>query len=76
MSVMMTSTWYPWVKARYSAAVRAQRGVRIRSMMGSAARLRNMTTRWRAPASSKFRRKNSAVSFFTPMAANTMANSL
>ena len=44
-------------------------------MMGSEARFRNMTTRWRAPASSKFRRKNSAVSFLTPMAAKTMANS-
>ena len=42
-------------------------------MMGSEARLRNMTTRCRAPASSKLRRKNSAVSFFTPMAAKTMA---
>ena len=44
-------------------------------MMGAEARLRNMTTRLRAPASSKERRKNSAVSFLTPMAAKTMANS-
>ena len=47
----------------------------MRSIMGSEARLRNMTTRCRAPACSKLRRKKSAVSFLTPMAAKMMAKS-
>ena len=63
----------PSSKARYSATVSAQRGVRMRSMIGSLERLRNMTTFCSTPDSSKDRRKYSATSFFAPMAAKTMA---
>ena len=74
MSVITTSTCIPWVKARYSAAVSAQRGVRMRSTMGSLDKFRNMVTRARAPDSSKLRRKYSATSLVTPMAQNTTPN--
>ena len=74
MSVMMTRTCIPCSKARYSAAVSAQRGVRMRSMIGSFERFRNMTTFCSTPDSSKERRKYSATSFFAPMAAKTMQN--
>jgi hypothetical protein len=42
----------PFSNARYSAAVSAQRGVSRRSMVGSSARLRNVTVRLRAPVRS------------------------
>ena len=75
MSVRMTRMCIPFSKARYSAAVRAIFGVRRRSTTGSFARFRNMTTWSAAPLSSKVRRKNSATSYLTPIAAKTMAKS-
>ena len=61
--------------ARYSATVSATLGVIRRSTTGSFARFRNMATWSAAPLSSNVLRKKSATSCFTPMAANTMANS-
>mmetsp|Transcript_12140 Transcript_12140/g.39921 ORF Transcript_12140/g.39921 Transcript_12140/m.39921 type:complete len:267 (+) Transcript_12140:696-1496(+) len=75
MSVRMTSTCLPHSYARYSAVVSAMRGVMMRSMVGSLARLRKSVTRSIDPFSSKSRLKKLAVSIFTPIAANTMANS-
>ena len=73
ISVRMTKMSMPRSNARYSAAVKAQRGVMIRSMIGSLDRFKNMTTRLPVLASSKALRKYCATSFFTPMAAKTMA---
>ncbi len=75
MSVMMASTCLPSVKARYSAAVRAKRGVSRRWVLESDARLRNSAVRAKAPDSSSVRRKNSALSYGRPMPANTITNS-
>jgi hypothetical protein len=44
-TVRMTSTCLPHSYARYSAVVSAMRGVMMRSMVGSLARLRNSVTR-------------------------------
>ena len=73
MSVMMTSTCIPFSKARYSAAVRAIRGVEIRSTAGSFARLLNSTVRSMAPVRLNSLTKNSDSSKVMPMAANTTA---
>ena len=64
----------PFSNARYSAAVSATFGVIKRSTTGSFARFRYMTTWSATPLSSKVLRKNSATSYFTPIAANTIAN--
>ena len=53
--------------------VRAMRGVMMRSMVGSLAKLRKSTVRSMDPFSSKSCLKKCAVSMLTPMAANTMA---
>ena len=74
ISVRITRICIPQSKARYSAAVRATLGVIRRSTTGSLARFRYITTWSDTPLSSKVRRKNSATSYLTPMAANTMAN--
>ena len=74
MSVMMTSTCISFSKARYSAAVRAIRGVAMRSTAGSLARLENMTVRSMAPVRLNSLTKNSDSSKVMPMAANTTAN--
>ena len=75
MSVSITSrcrsSWY----AKYSAAVSAHRGVIIRSIAGSSARFRNITTFSRAPVLSKSCLKYRASSAVIPMAVNTTANS-
>ena len=67
MSVMMTSTCMFFSKARYSAAVRAMRGV------GSLARLVNSTVRSMAPVRRNSWTKNSDSSKVMPMAAKTTA---
>ena len=64
------------MKARYSAAVSAHRGVAIRSMVGSSARFRKKTTRSSAPVSSKSCVKNEASCQVIPMAAKTTAKLL
>ena len=74
MSVSTTRICICFSKARYSAAVRAILGVIRRSATGSLARFRYITTWSETPLSSKVFRKYSATSYFTPMAANTMAN--
>ena len=75
MSVKITSTCLPHSYARYSAVVSAMRGVMMRSIVGSFARLRKRTTFSSDPLLSKSRRKKFAVSRFTPIAAKTMQNS-
>ncbi len=75
MSVRMTKMCIFFSKARYSAAVRATFGVMSRSATGSFERFRNMATCALAPHSAKVRLKYSATSYFTPIAAKTMANS-
>mmetsp|Transcript_15425 Transcript_15425/g.43831 ORF Transcript_15425/g.43831 Transcript_15425/m.43831 type:complete len:232 (+) Transcript_15425:292-987(+) len=72
MSVRMTNTCCSRVYAKYSAVVRASRGVTMRSMVGSFARFMNSTTFSMEPFSSKSRLKKVAVSLFTPMAPKTM----
>src|SRR3989344_4630696 len=74
MSVMMTSTCMFFSYARYSAVVRARRGVIILSTEGSSARFRKRTARSSAPVFSKSRMKKSASSLVIPTAANTTAN--
>ena len=74
MSVRITRICMPFSNARYSATVRATFGVIRRSTTGSLARLINIATWSDTPLSSKVRRKKSATSYFTPMAAKTMAN--
>ena len=74
ISVRITRMCMPFSKARYSAAVNATFGVIRRSTTGSFARFRYITTWSDTPLSSKVRRKNSATSYFTPIAAKTMAN--
>ena len=75
MSVRMASTCLPSTKARYSAAVRAKRGVSSRCVEESLARLRNNAVRSSAPPCSRLRRKNSALSCGTPIPAKTMTKS-
>src|SRR5664279_5508379 len=75
MSVRMTSTCLPSSKARYSAALSAKRGVSRRCVLESLARLRKSAVRSRAPRCSSVRRKNSALSYGTPMPAKTMTKS-
>ena len=60
-------------KARYSAAVRAIRGVAIRSTAGSFARFINITVLSIAPVRLKSDAKKSASSYVIPIAANTTA---
>ena len=64
----------PFSNARYSAAVRAIRGVEIRSTAGSFARLMKRTVRSMAPVSRKDSWKKFASSKVMPMAAKTTAN--
>ena len=73
MSVMMTSTCMPFSKARYSAAVRAMRGVAMRSTAGSLARLVKSTVRSMAPVRRNSCTKKSDSSKVMPMAAKTTA---
>lgn len=63
----------PCSYARYSAAVRAIRGVTIRSTAGSSARLRNTTALSSAPVFSKSLMKYWASSLVIPIAAKTTA---
>ncbi len=75
ISVRMTRMCICFSNARYSATVSATFGVIRRSTTGSFAMFRKQTTWSRTPLSAKVERKYSATSYFTPMAANTMANS-
>ena len=74
MSVMMTSTCMSHSNARYSAAVSAIRGVEIRSIAASDAKLIKSTVRSIAPVFLKSEMKKSASSKVIPTAANTTAN--
>ena len=74
ISVKMTRMCMFFSNARYSAKVRAHFGVIRRSTTGSFARFINIATWEETPLSSNVRRKNSATSCFTPMAAKTIAN--
>src|SRR5919201_838436 len=74
MSVMMTRMCMPTSYARYSAAVKAIRGVMSRSTAGSSARLRKRTARRRAPVRSKSSMNTRASSCVMPIAANTTPN--
>ena len=74
MSVMITSTCISFSNARYSAAVSAIRGVEIRSIAGSFARLTNNTVLSIAPVSLKDSTKKFDSSNVIPIAANTTAN--
>ena len=65
----------PRSKARYSASVNAERGVINRSTDGSSASDKNIATLWSTPDFSNESMKKRATSYFTPMAANTMAKS-
>ena len=60
--------------AKYSAAVKAMRGVAIRSIAGSFAKLMKTTERSIAPVFLKSFIKNSASSYVIPTAAKTTAN--
>src|SRR2546426_5014087 len=71
MSVNTTRMCIPTSYARYSAAVRAIRGVISRSTAGSSARFRNRTARFRAPVRSKSSMTTRASSWVIPIAANT-----
>ena len=73
ISVRITSTCISCSKARYSAAVRAIRGVAIRSTAGSFARLMKRTVRSMAPVSLKLSVKKFASSKVIPIAAKTTA---
>ncbi len=73
MSVIITSTCISCWNARYSAAVRAMRGVAIRSTAGSFARLTKTTVLSIAPESRKLCMKKLASSYVMPMAAKTTA---
>src|SRR5947209_3910326 len=74
MSVRITRMCIPTSYARYSAAVRAIRGVISRSTAGSAARFRNRTARRSAPVRSKSSMKTRASSCVIPIAAKTTPN--
>ena len=74
MSVIMTSTCMLRSKARYSAAVRAIRGVAIRSIAESDARFMKSTVLSIAPVFLKSEMKKSASSKVIPTAAKTTAN--
>src|SRR5437773_4989876 len=74
MSVRITRMCIPTSYARYSAAVRAIRGVTSRSTAGSSARFRNRTARFRAPVRSKSSMNTRASSWVIPIAANTTPN--
>ncbi|OQC73152.1 MAG: hypothetical protein BWX45_00652 [Deltaproteobacteria bacterium ADurb.Bin002] len=75
MSVRMTRTCIPSSKARYSASVKAVRGVTSRSMEGESARLKKMAECVSTPDSSSESMKNRATSNLTPMAAKMTVNS-
>ncbi len=75
MSVRITSTCMSHSKARYSAQVRARRGVAMRSTAGSSARLVKSTVRSMAPVFLKSSMKYWASSKVMPIAANTTAKS-
>src|SRR5438128_10497288 len=74
MSVMMTRMCIPTSYARYSAAVRAMRGVMSRSTAGSSARFRHRTARRSAPVRSKSSMKTRASSCAIPIAAKATPN--
>src|SRR2546426_3725833 len=74
MSVRITRMCIPTSYARYSAAVRAIRGVIKRSTAGSSARFRNRTARFRAPVRSKSSMNTRASSWVIPIAAKTTPN--
>src|SRR5438445_1673334 len=74
MSVRITRMCIPTSYARYSAAVRAIRGVISRSTAGSSARFRNRTARFRAPVRSKSSMNTRASSWVIPIAAKTTPN--
>src|SRR5881409_2154759 len=74
MSVRITRMCIPTSYARYSAAVRAIRGVMSRSTAGSSARFRNRTARRSAPVRSKSSMKTRASSCVIPIAAKTTPN--
>src|SRR6266705_2266153 len=71
ISVKMTRMCIPTSYARYSAAVRAIRGVMSRSTAGSSARFRNRTARRSAPVRSKSSMNTRASSWVMPIAAKT-----
>lgn len=73
MSVRITNTCISLSYAKYSAAVRANLGVIIRSMVGSDALFINNTTLSIDPFFSKSVIKNLDVSILTPIAAKTIA---
>ena len=74
MSVITTRTCIPFSKARYSAAVNAQRGVTIRSIDGASASDWNITTFDKTPEASKVSTKNFATSYLMPIPAKTITN--
>src|SRR5437870_1192636 len=74
MSVRITRMCIPTSYARYSAAVRAIRGVMSRSTAGSSARFRNRTARRSAPVRSKSSMNTRASSCVIPIAAKTTPN--
>src|SRR6266705_985846 len=74
ISVKMTRMCIPTSYARYSAAVRAIRGVMSRSTAGSSARFRNRTARRSAPVRSKSSMNTRASSCVIPIAAKTTPN--
>src|SRR5439155_1602156 len=71
MSVRITRMCIPTSYARYSAAVKAIRGVMSRSTAGSSARFRKRTARRSAPVRSKSSMKTRASSCVIPIAAKT-----
>ena len=70
----MTKICISCSNAKYSAAVNAHLGVKIRSMIGSFDKFKNITTLCITPASSNERLKYSATSLVTPIAAKTTPN--
>jgi len=73
ISVRITNTCISFSNARYSAAVSAIRGVEIRSIAGSFARLINNTVLSIAPVSLNDSTKKLDSSKVIPIAANTTA---
>src|SRR5437667_104663 len=71
VSVRITRMCIPTSYARYSAAVKAIRGVMSRSTAGSSARFRKRTARRSAPVRSKSSMKTRASSCVIPIAAKT-----
>src|SRR2546426_2299071 len=74
MSVRITRMCIPTSYARYSAAVRAIRGVISRSTAGSSARFKKRTARRSAPVRSKSSMNTRASSCVIPIAAKTTPN--